>query len=49
MVPLAHAYIMPGQSVMADPQGQTVGSEVQITPMSRYGFVQTPVVLNVAP
>lgn len=48
VVPLANAYIMPGDSVMVDPQGQAVGTEVQITPMSRYGFVQAPAVLTVS-
>ncbi|WP_218156390.1 fimbria/pilus chaperone family protein [Dyella sp. OK004] len=47
-IPLAHAYIMPGQSMSATAEGAAAATQITITPLSRYGLVQATATLDVS-
>jgi fimbrial chaperone protein len=46
-VPLANAYILPGQSLSASHDGFAAAKQISITPLSRYGLVLPAAVLPV--
>jgi fimbrial chaperone protein len=46
-LPLAHAYIMPGQSVNVSHDSAASVGQISITPLSRYGLAQTAASLPV--